>query len=97
MATTDRAAGGVPAAGKPEELWEGGFWRGPRDVRAFVRENRGFPWFYLLFFTAVFGVVIWDGVRRWYAFPIAVVPAAPLTLVLVLLFSRRWLGNADGD
>jgi hypothetical protein len=95
MATTDK--GGVLAAGKPEKLWERGFWRGPRSVRAFVRENRGFPLFYLLFFTAIFGVVIWEGVRRWYAFPIAVIAAAALTLVLVFLFSRGWLGNADGD
>ena len=83
--------------GESQDLWENGHWRGPRSVRAFVRENRGFPWFYLLFWTAIFGVILWDGVRRWYAFPIAVMAAAALTFVLVFLFSRGWLGNADGD
>jgi hypothetical protein len=92
----DSAGGGLPEV-KPEASWENGFWRGPRDVRAFVRANRGFPWFYMLFYTAIFGVIISVEIGSWYAFPIGGLPAAALTFLQAFLFSRGWLGNGGGD
>jgi hypothetical protein len=90
---------GAPKRNEPpsHELWANGFWQGPRDLRVFVRHNRGFPWFYLVFYGAAAGVISWVEIERWYAFPIAVAIAAGLTLVQTFLFSRGWLGNASGD
>ena len=79
------------------ELWANGFWQGPRDVRVFVRHNRGFPWFYLLFYGVLSGVILWVEVGRWYAVPLAVAIAAGLTFVKTFLFSRGWMGNGSGD
>ena len=81
-----------------DELWAEGFWVGQRGVRTFASSNPGFLVFYLVFFTAVFGVVLSQEIPAWYAFPLGSLPAAGLTGILTFLFSRGWLGNApDGD
>ncbi len=90
---------GTPERNKPtsHELWRTGVWQGPRDVGVFVRHNRGFPWFYLVFYGAGASVILWWEIGRWYAFVIAVPIAAGLTFVDTFLFSRGWMGNGSGD
>lgn len=83
----------------PEQhhLWVEGFWKGPRSLRAFARSNPGVPVFYLVFFTAAFGLVLSQELPAWYAFPLGNLPATGVTGILTFLFSRGWLGNADGE
>jgi hypothetical protein len=82
----------------PDEFWDGGgFWLGPRDLRFFLRHNRGFVPLYVVLFTALACLPIWESVPHFLA-PLATLGlAAVMTFLLAWGYSRGWIGPGDGD
>jgi hypothetical protein len=81
------------------DLWdEDGRWVGPRSLRVFLDENRGFAVFWLLVLSLIASGFWADigGVSSFaVAIPLGIVTGAAVSLAAMYAFSRGWIVDDD--
>jgi hypothetical protein len=81
-----------------EDLSKDGVWIGPRSLPVFLRDNWIFAAFWLFGLTFMaFGFWVTSGGVKSYALalPLAIATGATVTIVLMFLFSRGWIGEGE--
>ena len=82
----------------PEDWWDEGTWKGPRDLRLFLRKNAFFAGFYYVVFWWIALAVLNDVIPRlwgWYAPILAAGMALAPAALIMFLYSRGWISEGD--